>query len=94
MEYIAGMMYHSVSSDPRSLVQDGPVAFDLKDTDWTLKAGHQLVVGIGPTPPAPGATSSKCCNTSRWTISTCSRSCPLASYASIPNTSTLALLIG
>ncbi|WP_269087333.1 CocE/NonD family hydrolase [Ornithinimicrobium sp. CNJ-824] len=30
-----------------SLVQDGTVEFDLKDTDWTLKTGHQLVVGIG-----------------------------------------------
>ncbi|GGK79483.1 hypothetical protein GCM10011509_29980 [Ornithinimicrobium pekingense] len=30
-----------------SLVDDGTVAFDLKDTDWTLEAGHQLVVGIG-----------------------------------------------
>ncbi|SDD27580.1 CocE/NonD family hydrolase [Auraticoccus monumenti] len=30
-----------------SLVQDGEVAFDLKDTDWTLAAGHQLGVGIG-----------------------------------------------
>lgn len=30
-----------------SLVQDGTVAFDLKDADWTLEAGHQLVVGIG-----------------------------------------------
>lgn len=30
-----------------SLVADGPVSFDLKDTDWTLRAGHQLVVGIG-----------------------------------------------
>ena len=30
-----------------SLVRGGRVAFDLKSTDWTLKRGHQLVVGIG-----------------------------------------------
>jgi predicted acyl esterase len=27
--------------------RDGPVAFDLKSTDWTLEAGHQLGVQIG-----------------------------------------------
>ncbi|RCK70254.1 CocE/NonD family hydrolase [Desertihabitans brevis] len=30
-----------------SLVEDGSVAFDLKSTDWTLREGHQLAVGIG-----------------------------------------------
>lgn len=30
-----------------SLVQRGPVAFDLKSTDWTIAKGHQLGVQIG-----------------------------------------------
>jgi uncharacterized protein len=30
-----------------SLVRGGAVAFDLKSTDWTLRKGHQLVVGVG-----------------------------------------------
>jgi len=30
-----------------SLVRGGRLAFDLKSTDWVLKRGHQLVVGIG-----------------------------------------------
>ncbi len=30
-----------------SLVEDGEVAFPLKDADWTLDVGHRLVVGIG-----------------------------------------------
>jgi len=28
-------------------VRGSRVAFDLESTDWTLKRGHQLVVGIG-----------------------------------------------
>lgn len=30
-----------------SLVEDGPVSVALKDSDWTLLSGHQLVVSIG-----------------------------------------------
>ncbi|MEU5848553.1 hypothetical protein [Saccharopolyspora shandongensis] len=34
----------------------GTTAFDLKSTDWTLKAGHHLAVGIGTVQPS-GATA-------------------------------------